>query len=213
MHKVSFLIDGFNVYHSLEEASKVLAGQSIKWLDLHSLCKSYIPAIHKSASLQSIHYFSALANHYFQRNPGKVKRHKRYIRALKTTGINVHLGKFKKKYCWCSKCKSSICQHEEKGTDVAIGVKLIELFHSNECDYCVLVTGDTDLIPAIECARRLFPQKKIVIISPYKRENGELKKAADKQYRIKPRNYRSHQFPPTINVPGSSPIIQPSEYV
>ena len=34
MSRVTFLVDGLNVYHSLREAAAALGGRSTKWLDL-----------------------------------------------------------------------------------------------------------------------------------------------------------------------------------
>ena len=52
-------------------------------------------------------------------------------------------------------------RHEEKETDVAIAVTLIELFLRDECDAAVLVTGESDIAPALRLAQRQFPGKAI----------------------------------------------------
>jgi uncharacterized LabA/DUF88 family protein len=50
----------------------------------------------------------------------------------------------------------------------------MEVLMNNECDTVVLVTGDTDLAPAVRTVKRLFPDKTITFIFPYKRKNKEL---------------------------------------
>ena len=96
--RVSFLIDGFNVYHSLKEASKHLGlgGYGTRWLDLHSLCRSYLHLFGPKATLGGVYYFTAFAHHV--KRPNVVKRHKDYISCLKHTGVQVELSRFKEKH-------------------------------------------------------------------------------------------------------------------
>ncbi len=62
MSRVAFLVDGFNVYHSIREAIKDGSGSS-KWLDYHSLCRSYLNVFGRKAHLERVVYFSAYATH------------------------------------------------------------------------------------------------------------------------------------------------------
>ena len=50
MARASFLVDGFNVYHSLDQLQRA-SGASVKWLDLRKLCKAYL---HPSGSISAI---------------------------------------------------------------------------------------------------------------------------------------------------------------
>ena len=59
MKQASFLIDGFNLYHSVLKLERD-TGYCTKWLDIDSLCKSYLHLLGKQTELQSIHYFTAL---------------------------------------------------------------------------------------------------------------------------------------------------------
>jgi len=40
MGRTAFLVDGFNLYHSLKDAQFALGGRSTRWLDLRSFCSS-----------------------------------------------------------------------------------------------------------------------------------------------------------------------------
>lgn len=75
--RVLFLVDGFNLYHSLVDIQGV-AKVSVKWLDLRALCTSYLQAVrHKigeRVELSGIYYFSARPNHLAHRNPGVLTR-------------------------------------------------------------------------------------------------------------------------------------------
>jgi hypothetical protein len=62
MNRVAFLVDGFNVCHSLRDAERV-AGRSLRRLDLRRLCESYARRnlLGLTSTLQSVTYFSAFA--------------------------------------------------------------------------------------------------------------------------------------------------------
>jgi uncharacterized LabA/DUF88 family protein len=156
MNRVTFLVDGFNVYHSAKEAQVDLGGASTLWLDLQSLLSSYISIFGRDSLLAEIYYFSALAKHIDSKRPGTTKKHENYIDCLRSTGVKIRLGRFKYKTVWCSTCRTNNIHHEEKETDVALSLKIMELFHRDECDTVVLVTGDTDLAPAVRMAADVF---------------------------------------------------------
>jgi uncharacterized LabA/DUF88 family protein len=58
----------------------------------------------------------------------------------------------------CGLCRGTEVRHEEKRTDVALAVGLVEAILDDATDGCVLVTGDTDQVPALEFARRIRPR-------------------------------------------------------
>lgn len=98
--KLSFLVDRFNVYHSLRTLHG-MSGAAVRWLDLRALCNSYLQAVHSGigerVELAEVHYFSALAEHLIARNADVVARHKVYIRALEQSGVQVQFSQFKRK--------------------------------------------------------------------------------------------------------------------
>lgn len=57
MNRTVFLIDGFNLYHSLRDASRDLHGVQTKWLDLRALCESYLATVGNNAQCTDIYYF------------------------------------------------------------------------------------------------------------------------------------------------------------
>src|SRR5882762_6470531 len=72
-NRVCFLVDGFNVYHSVCEALRTRKGASMKWLDMQDLCASYLSSIGNGAILEKVFYFSAFMDWI----PDKVARHQR----------------------------------------------------------------------------------------------------------------------------------------
>ena len=214
VNRTAFLIDGFNLYHSVKNASHDLhlAGKGTRWLDISSMCNSFLHAIGNNAQTTEIYYFSALAKHIEAFKPDVVARHKNYIRCLEATGITVELSRFKKKRILCDHCNQTIKRHEEKETDVAIAVKLLEILVLDLCDTAVLVTGDTDVVPAVKTAQRLFPNKDIAFLLPYKRHNSELASLVTKHFEIKKETYEKHQFPDPFVTKKGKQIIKPASW-
>ncbi len=209
-NRVCFLVDGFNVYHSIIEAIKAspAAAPSMKWLDFLAFCRSFLSAISKDAVLEKVFYFSASADF----RPDKAARHAILVSALRSTGVEVQLGRFKEKDVWCPNCKTGFKRHEEKETDVAVAVKLLELLAVNACDTVVLVTGDTDLAPAIRTAKALYSEKRIWVIFPYARHNAELKALAHGTIRVKAKRYAANQLPNPVRVSDTELIWKPASW-
>jgi uncharacterized LabA/DUF88 family protein len=193
----SFIIDGFNLYHSAVAASKDLAGASTKWLNIRALCESYLPNIGRANVSREFYYFSALAHHRTKVDPDTVARHQSFIDCLADTGVVIQLANFKEKQIWCGLCENQLTRHEEKETDVAIAVKLIELFATDRCDTAILVTGDTDIAPAVRYVKQYYPHKRVGFLFPYRRKNKELL-ALGTGIKMSKEKYVEFQFPNTV---------------
>jgi hypothetical protein len=74
MNRVSFFIDGFNLYHSLDSNP---AYHCYKWLNLEKFSRCFIS---KREQVADIFYFTA----YVTWNQSKLTKHKNYVAALKT---------------------------------------------------------------------------------------------------------------------------------
>ena len=211
-NRTTFLVDGFNLYHSVRTASHHLGGQSTKWLDIPSLLSSYLSAIGSGATIEEIYYFSALATHLDPHDPGVTARHQVYIKALLAHGVIPLLARFKPKTIRCPACRTRNIHHEEKETDVAISVKFLETLFLGKADTVVLVTGDTDIAPAVRSASQLFPQNPICFIFPYRRKNNELAKLAHKSFTIRKERYCQHQFPDHVALPDGKSLKKPPSW-
>jgi len=212
--RTAFVIDGFNLYHSLVEASASLRlpnETGTKWLDLHGLCESYLYLFGKDATLAGVHYFSALAHHLEAVKPGVVTRHQHYAEVLRATGVTVQFGSFKQKQVKCHRCKKTFTRHEEKETDVAVGVKVLEILHRDEADRVVLITGDTDIAPAVRTAKVLFPQAQFCFGFPWNRKMKELAKIAHQSFTIDSNKYLKHQLADPFTV-GSQTFAKPTSW-
>jgi uncharacterized LabA/DUF88 family protein len=214
MNRTTFLVDGFNLYHSVKTASYDLgfSGQGTRWLDIADLCNSYLHLIGNDAQTEEIFYFSALAKHLEVKKPEVTRRHRDYIRCLENSGVNVELHRFKKNPTVCLKCGKMFNRREEKETDVAIAARLFEVLAENRADSVVFVTGDTDIVPAVRTAQKLYPAKELIFMLPYKRHNKELANLTSKHFLISALNYTKHQFPDPYILPNNKQVAKPSNW-
>ena len=212
MTRTAFLIDGFNLYHSLRDASRDLEGAGTRWLDLLGLCTSFLNEIGGNAQVSEIGYFSALAHHLEPIEPGLVARHLAYIDCLLATGVRVELGHFKPKRVLCPVCGLRIVRYEEKETDVAIGTRLLELAVSGECDAIVIVSGDSDLAPALRAARRCRARLRLLACFPYHRRSKELAALADRCFKLRKERYVAHQLADPVDLTDGRRIARPANW-
>jgi uncharacterized LabA/DUF88 family protein len=212
MTRVAFLVDGFNLYHSLIRASADLGGVGTRWLDLHSLCRTFLYQIGGGAELTRLIYFSALAEHVEEVKPGAVARHRTYIAALASRGVQVELGTFKRKWRTCPACGTRTLFHEEKETDVAIAVRLLELLGNDRCDVGAIVSADSDLAPALREVGRSFPDKPVYCCFPYARGTTELRTLAKACFRIRKERYAAHQLPDPVVLADGTRLAKPESW-
>ncbi len=192
-----FFVDGFNLYHSIKDLHNQY-GMCYKWLDLYALCKNITSKIRNKynsfININKIHYFTAYAYH---RGNEAVNRHKLLIECYKDKGIIIHISKFKKKQITCPYCNQKINRREEKETDVALAVKLLtEASCIDQKVLFILLTGDTDLKPALHEITNTYNNIDLWIAFPYNRRNTELENiASQNSIQIKQTDYSNCQLP------------------
>jgi uncharacterized LabA/DUF88 family protein len=153
--RVNVYVDGFNLYHALDE----LHDDSLKWLCLRRLSESIIRG---DEQVRSVKYFSAFATWM----PDSMLRHRAYVEALKCEGVKFIEGNFKKKFLKCKVCGAQYHTHEEKETDVNIAIHLIKDTFLNEFDRAIVISADTDMASAVAMARQLSGTKRIDVVCP-----------------------------------------------
>lgn len=210
--RVCFVVDGFNLYFSLKQADARPRGAGTRWLDLQSLCASYLHVLGGGATMEAVFYFSAIAKHLEASKPGLVLRHETYVEALRGSGVHVQLARFKEKDFTCPHCRRRFTRHEEKETDVAIGAKVLELALTGACEAIVLISGDTDLIPSIRTARFLRPGVELWIGFPFGRASNQLTKAAHHTFKMSQTQYIRHQFPDPVVLPNGVRLSKPTAW-
>jgi uncharacterized LabA/DUF88 family protein len=200
-----FLIDGFNLYHSLVNPKFGTRLVKYKWLDLTKLCNFFLQS---QESLKDIYYFTALCSW----DTDKSDRHKTYIHANENSGVKVVRGKFKEVTKRCRSCKQLFKTHEEKRTDVNIGINLVKLAFQDEFDVAYVLSADSDLVPAVEEVKSLFPQKVITVIIPFGNCANEMKAVCHYGRQIKEVHLQSSQFAMDVSLNDGSIISCPQEW-
>jgi len=203
MTPVCVYIDGFNLYHALTKFND----DKVKWLDLAALADRLISP--KSEKIQSIFYFSAFA-HWM---PVKMARHEIYVKALEARGVTCILGHFKNKSRWCSACGAKWTAHEEKETDVNIGISLVRDAFKHRYEKAYLITRDSDLMPAVRMVRAEFPTKHIVAVAPpLMGHSNDLISVCHSKQKINPAQVGACLLPEKLQHGDGTLIVCPLEY-
>lgn len=210
MARIHCYVDGFNVYHAIDEANRAVRGarSHLKWLDLFALMKEFTdPNVHE---VESVKFFTA----YPTWNVPKLQRHKNYTAALEHAGATIIEGQFKPKTCYCKNCRTNYKAREEKESDVNIAMHLINDAHLGLFDQAFLVTNDSDLLGPVRLLRNTFNDKQIKIIAPpFRRHSKELWAAADKRGQILEQHMEKCLLPEmALSAGGEELFRRPAEY-
>ena len=165
--KVIAYVDGFNLYHGLKEMN----WRRYYWLDIPKLCRHLLePGQH----LLYVKYFTS----HIKGPDDKRKRQSTYLEALNTLhGMKLYYGKYQLTPTECPKCNYRYDSPEEKMTDVQLATQLVADALTKKFDTALLLSGDIDLLPAVEVVREECPAKRIIAVFPPKRYCDEVKKA------------------------------------
>lgn len=202
-------IDGFNLYYGAMKDS------SCKWLNL----QTYFERLRQDDDIQKIWYFTALVS------GAAASRQQPYLEALSTLSkVEIKYGLFKDK---TQKCKVTSCTlpssqkkykvPEEKGTDVNIALQMLDDAYQGLCDRIILVSGDSDLVPAINLVKKRHPRIQVSVYIPSTNQKRgaacELRNCADKSHTLTPNNLMAQsQFPLTISTSSTTTINKPNSW-
>ena len=151
--RLAVYIDGFNFYNAIHDLTKVLDGSNyLKWVDLWDLSETLTL---KNETLILVKYFSA----FITWHEPKLRRHQRYVDALRLRGVEFIEGHFKERSIKCKKCDQSFKKREEKETDVNIGCHLMADALTNKFDRAIVISADTDLNEAIGLCQSVSGKK------------------------------------------------------
>lgn len=143
MRRTHAYVDGFNLYHAIDD----LKEPQLKWLDLRSLAQGLLRT---AEILGAANYFSAYATW----RPTSYSKHRTLYRGASRYRVNVVMGNFKKKNQKCRSCGATWIAHDEEGTDVHIAVQLVADAIRATCERLILISADSDLVPALNLARQ-----------------------------------------------------------
>ena len=200
MERVVVYIDGFNLYHGMMQAR---LGSS-RWLDLSAMSRLLQG---ENRQLELVRYFTARVRD----RPRDADRQSVYIDALRSRGgVEIDFGFFlRKKDIECVRCQNSWPDYEEKKTDVNIAVRLLNDALDNRFDVALIVSGDSDLVPAIESVRTRYPDKRLIVAFPPKRRSVDLKIAAHASFGILNNQIRASRLPDPVVTPEGITLRAP----
>lgn len=203
MTRVVAYVDGFNLYLGL----KTGYGRRYHWLDLQALAASLILP---GQELQQVRYFTARVKNA----PDGAQRQSTYLDALSVHCQHVYLvqGRFQEKPRVCNSCGATWTGYEEKETDVNIATALIEDAVEDRYDTAILISGDSDLRPAVAAVKRLRPDKRITVAFPPNRHSRVLARAVDAYMTISHTKVRNAQLPPEIVTRGGVKLTRPPHW-
>lgn len=190
-------IDGFNLYHALDD----LREPALKWVDLWSLSAKLL---RPGDTLVAVKYFTAYATW----RPASYRRHQRYVAALESRGVSPVIGRFKAKTVRCHACRKSYVTHEEKETDVNIGVHMMADLLTGRLDRARIVSADTDLNAAVLLARAEAPGKQIDQVAP----PGRKGRNSAALFEITRGKVRASLLPEEITRNDGKVVQRPTEY-
>ena len=217
--RVAVFVDGFNVYHFID---KTPGFNKYKWINYRRLAECFL---HKDDVIVSVYYFTAFMMFAHDKN----RRHELFIRALGSKNIKTVKGKFKpviRNFVLPDKSSTQIFKtrdgwiqgrirtgytFEEKKTDVNIAVHLLSKAIENEYDKAMIISGDTDIEPAIIAVRDKFPDKEIIIAVPDRSIAGSLRYLAGKHncFQIGEEHLKVSQLEDPIILPDGKTITKP----
>lgn len=191
------------------------------------LCKALAPV----DEVASVDYFSALA-HW---DNDKVIKHSHYVKALRNSGVSVHMGSFadKEKIGLLrsphgtyrvsyfnqefSAYRRRFYTHEEKQTDVAIGVKMYKNACLGDIGKIVLLSNDTDFVPALREISQDFPSIRLKVYAPTQADTtlpSSVRQIVGKRHHkhLPVELVSKSQFPPKIRCADGSLISVPEAW-
>jgi uncharacterized LabA/DUF88 family protein len=128
------------------------------------------------------------------------------------TKVEIVLGRFQEKQRICRNYGFSWRTYEEKETDVAIAVALLEDGVNDRFDTAIIVSADSDLCPAVRALKRLRPDKRIVAVFPPQRRSDDLRRAADAHFTLGDAIIRQSLLPSAVDGKGTI-YRRPSHWV
>lgn len=221
--KTIIYIDGYNLYYG------TLRGTPYKWLDIVQLFEGICHAQNPASQLVQVKFFTApIKAKISTRKEQAVHSQRLYLNALQTLypeKVNVIEGFFQINQGSLPRYqkpldkldKVEVWRLEEKQTDVNIALHLYDDVIQGNAEQVVLVSNDSDLIPAFAFARKANPNITIGTILPrlftetgiQRPNNVDLPKLSDwSRHYIRAEELGNAQLP--IKIPTKKkPIFKP----
>jgi len=179
--RIAAYVDGFNVYYNCFRGPRNASNTDLKWLDYRALFDAMFPG----HEITIVRIYTAIVSNPHD-DPGQAMRHDAYLRALDTVpGVEVYRGRFRraKRDAVLARPPEGVDPsqvvyvYQEKKSDVSLASHLLMDTLDDRFDRAVLLTNDTDFVVPVELVRVRYGRE-VIIVSPDRAVNKELKKAA-----------------------------------
>src|SRR5258708_33903232 len=202
MPRVITYIDGFNLYFGL----KSKGWERYLWLDVQALSRNLLKA---DQTLAYTKYFTARVSG----EAGRVKRQNTYIEAIQTLpDVGIFFGHYLATPRKCRNCGFSYDVFQEKMTDVNIAVELLKDAFQDAFDVALLMSADSDLIAPVEAVKKLYPQKRVIVVCPPDRFSVNLTKAAHGYLTLGHGLIEKSQFPDEVTTKSGFILRRPPSW-
>jgi len=199
--RVNFYIDGFNFYYGLKSKH----WRKYYWLDIVKFCESFLKP---NQTLNSVLYFTAVPKEL-----GKKDQQDLFFSANKLNSkFKLIFGKYLEKPLWFD--GKRYITYEEKQTDVNIAVEMLRNVFQKKIDISILVSADSDILPAINLIREIDPNHKIFCYFPPNRYSADLAQNADVFLKLSRYEHRFKRtlLPDKIKLPNGYIIKKPPSW-
>ncbi|HEY5857038.1 MAG TPA: NYN domain-containing protein [Aldersonia sp.] len=188
--RLAIYVDGFNLYHGLHDKWR----RRYLWLDLAALGRAMRPR----SNLVKVKYFTAPVLN----EPAALSRQSAYqaaLTALNPGVVEIVQGRYQTKQKRCNGCGRAWTEYEEKETDVNIAVHLVSDAALGSSDAAIIVSADSDLVPAVKAARTMNPSLFVAAAFPPARYSNELKTLMPSSFHIGAQRIKQCQLPQTVS--------------
>lgn len=190
------------------------------WISMVNLFEQFIMPYQQ---LEMVYYFTARPHDIERRNPDNPnlkildssKREKQNLFILaneEDPKFEIVLGYFQKKTV--KNGTKKVNTYEEKKTDVNIAVQMLGDVAENKCDISFLVTADSDLIPAVEKIKTVWPEHKVFVFSPPNRLSQNLQAVCHASFQLlhHEERFNNAKLPNEIKLSSGKVITKPQDW-
>ncbi len=202
MARIIGFIDGFNVYHALLKDARL---NKYRWINYWKLIESFA---RQDETVEDVFLFTAFTNW----DKRKKARHRILVAAQRHFEVKIVFGQFSKITRKCRKCGNKYETMEEKRSDVNIAVEVVKQAVLGTYDKAVIVSADSDLIPAIQAARSINPSLEFAVVTPINLRSKALSNSANYTLRMERRHLNKAEMIDEIILADGSKLSRPSSW-
>lgn len=204
--KLMAYVDGFNLYFGLLKSRP-----DLRWLNVREMVRISLP----DDEVIGVKFFTASVDETAgQSSAGCSVRQQTYWNALRSAGVEIVEGRheYREHACRVAHCSlprpTWFRRRVEKMTDVNLALHLVEDTRVMQPGAIVVISGDSDLLPALRRVRDLAPKALKQVLIPASAESmrdrrlNEISQLGWLARRLDERTLASAQFPPTVSWQG-----------